>query len=89
MTSVRRIIPLAALVFVLAGCGSTTITLLQTADVHGHVADYDFFRGRNDALGLATVASVVREERRRDGRATRGAGDHRYHPYRCRPAHHT
>lgn len=49
--------------------GSHTLTVLGTADLHGHVRDWDYLRDERyrdawcNAVGLARVATVVRRER--------------------------
>ncbi|MEE6281510.1 bifunctional metallophosphatase/5'-nucleotidase [Georgenia sunbinii] len=47
------------------------LTLLATTDVHGHVYDWDYFRGQpfpeDDSLGLTRVATVVEDVRAEKG----------------------
>lgn len=79
----RRALPAATAAFLLAAlaapaAGQTAdpdrleLTLLATTDVHGHVYDWDYFRGQpfpaDDTLGLTRVSTVVE-----DVRAAKGA----------------
>lgn len=44
----------------------TTLTLLETSDLHGHLYPWDFFGQREAPQGLAVVAAIVRQERAAD-----------------------
>jgi len=43
--------------------GKTTITLLETTDVHGNIYPYDYFKGEEDKRGLAQAAALVKKYR--------------------------
>ncbi|GAA2174820.1 5'-nucleotidase C-terminal domain-containing protein [Agrococcus versicolor] len=51
--------------------GGVTLTLMATTDVHGHVADWDYFRDApypaEDALGLARIGTAIDEVRAEQG----------------------
>jgi 2',3'-cyclic-nucleotide 2'-phosphodiesterase/3'-nucleotidase len=40
-----------------------TITLLSTTDIHGHIEPFDYFANKTSNLGLAKIATLVREVR--------------------------
>jgi len=46
--------------------GPVDLTFLHTSDVHGHIANWDYFADREADLGLTLVAGIVREERKAD-----------------------
>lgn len=45
--------------------GQVTITLLATTDLHGNLYPVDYYTDRSVPRGLAKVATLIREERRR------------------------
>lgn len=45
-----------------------SLTILATSDLHGHICNWDYVRAEPSPLGLATVATIVNEERRKDPR---------------------
>lgn len=51
--------------------GGVTLTLMATTDVHGHVADWDYFQNApyaaEDALGLARIGTAIDEVRAEQG----------------------
>ncbi|MFC7430056.1 MULTISPECIES: bifunctional metallophosphatase/5'-nucleotidase [unclassified Agrococcus] len=51
--------------------GGVTLTVMATTDVHGHVADWDYFRNApyeaEDALGLARIGTAIDEVRAEQG----------------------
>ncbi|MGQ9662379.1 MAG: bifunctional metallophosphatase/5'-nucleotidase [Kiritimatiellia bacterium] len=42
------------------------ITILHTSDIHGHIFNWDYARNTTADLGLATIASLIAQERARD-----------------------
>ena len=42
------------------------ISLLVTTDLHGNILPYDYFTGRPAERGLAKIATLIREERKRN-----------------------
>jgi 2',3'-cyclic-nucleotide 2'-phosphodiesterase/3'-nucleotidase len=44
----------------------TTVVILSTSDLHGHVYNWDFFGNSEEDQGLATVATLVEQERAAD-----------------------
>ena len=42
------------------------ITILETSDIHGFIADWDYFQDRPYDQGLVKVATVVQQEREQD-----------------------
>ena len=46
-----------------AGASSVTITLLSTTDSHGHIMPWDYYTNRPADLGLAKIATLVKEQR--------------------------
>ncbi len=46
--------------------GPTTITILETSDVHGHIYNWDFFGNKPYDQGLAMVSTIVKQERSAD-----------------------
>ncbi len=52
-----------------AAAEETTVTLLHTTDLHGHVAPTEDYRDRPAAHGLARVYTLIQEERARDPEA--------------------
>jgi 2',3'-cyclic-nucleotide 2'-phosphodiesterase / 3'-nucleotidase len=47
------------------GVERVQVSLLATTDVHGHLLPYQYSTGKEEALGLAKVSSLVRKERER------------------------
>ncbi len=45
------------------------LTLLSTTDLHGHVLPEDYFTGKPAELGLAKIATLIRDQRREDPHA--------------------
>lgn len=43
-----------------------TITILETSDIHGHLANWNFFTGKKEAQGLVLAASIIKKERKKD-----------------------
>ncbi|MBL8179466.1 MAG: 5'-nucleotidase C-terminal domain-containing protein [Bryobacterales bacterium] len=57
--------------FLLLFCGAAfaqpvRISLLVTTDLHGNILPYDYFTARPAERGLAKIATLIREERRRN-----------------------
>ena len=46
-----------------ADTGEVHITILGTADVHGHIMNYDYYGVRTYTQGFATVSTMVKEVR--------------------------
>lgn len=44
----------------------TTITIIETSDVHGNIYNWDFFAEKEYAQGLAMVSTLVEKERKAD-----------------------
>ncbi|RMF02396.1 MAG: bifunctional metallophosphatase/5'-nucleotidase [Chloroflexi bacterium] len=44
----------------------TTVTILETSDVHGHIYNWDFFGNAEKDQGLAIVSTLVEQERAAD-----------------------
>ncbi len=44
----------------------TTITILETSDLHGHLYNWDFFGNAEKGQGLAVVSPLVKQERAAD-----------------------
>ncbi len=44
----------------------TTITILETSDLHGHLYNWDFFGNAEKEQGLAVVSTLVKQERAAD-----------------------
>ncbi|MEW5957502.1 MAG: 5'-nucleotidase C-terminal domain-containing protein [Chloroflexota bacterium] len=44
----------------------TTITILETSDLHGHIYNWDFFGNKEADQGLAVVSTLVKQERAAD-----------------------
>ena len=44
----------------------TTIVILSTSDLHGHLYNWDFFGNEENPQGLATVATLIKQERAAD-----------------------
>ncbi len=57
-------IPLAA--FPAHAAGPTSITILSTSDLHGHLYNWDFFGNSEEDQGLAVVSTLVEQERAAD-----------------------
>lgn len=49
-----------------AAAEPVSLTVLYTADLHGHIPPLDFVRGTHVPWGLALCADLIRKERRRD-----------------------
>ncbi len=71
----RRILSLilvACFLVLLSGPGManaqepTTITILETSDLHGHIYNWDFFGNKEADQGLAVVSTLVKQERAAD-----------------------
>lgn len=59
-------IGIAALIFVASLSAQTAkVTILATTDLHGNIYPYDYFTQKPAALGLAKIATLVAEERKR------------------------
>jgi 2',3'-cyclic-nucleotide 2'-phosphodiesterase/3'-nucleotidase len=58
------VIPLSALP--VHAAEPVTITILETADLHGHIYNWDFFGNSEYAQGLAIVSTLVKQERAAD-----------------------
>jgi 2',3'-cyclic-nucleotide 2'-phosphodiesterase/3'-nucleotidase len=41
----------------------TTITILETSDIHGHIYNWDFFGNREYDQGLAVASTIIKQER--------------------------
>ncbi len=46
------------------GAERRRITILSTTDLHGHIYPEDYFTEKPDALGLAKIATLIREQRK-------------------------
>jgi 2',3'-cyclic-nucleotide 2'-phosphodiesterase/3'-nucleotidase len=57
---------LAALLTSAAFAETAQITLLVTTDLHGNILPYDYFTARPAERGLAKVATLIHQERRRN-----------------------
>jgi 2',3'-cyclic-nucleotide 2'-phosphodiesterase/3'-nucleotidase len=44
----------------------TTITILETSDLHGHIYNWDFFGNQESDQGLAVVSTLIKQERAAD-----------------------
>jgi 2',3'-cyclic-nucleotide 2'-phosphodiesterase/3'-nucleotidase len=44
----------------------TTITILETSDLHGHIYNWDFFGNSEEDQGLAILSTLVKQERAAD-----------------------
>lgn len=44
----------------------TTITLLESSDIHGHIYNWDFFGNKEYDQGFAIVSTIVKQERAAD-----------------------
>jgi 2',3'-cyclic-nucleotide 2'-phosphodiesterase/3'-nucleotidase len=44
----------------------TTIIILETSDLHGHIYNWDFFGNTEEDQGLATVSTLIKQERAAD-----------------------
>lgn len=51
---------------VLAAEEETTITILETSDLHGMIYNYDYAADMETNYGLAKIATVIKEERKKD-----------------------
>lgn len=62
MNAVRRLAPLLALLLALpaAASGRTTVTVLETSDLHVSLLPWDYARGAEGNWGLARVATRIR-----------------------------
>jgi 2',3'-cyclic-nucleotide 2'-phosphodiesterase/3'-nucleotidase len=69
--AVRFIVSLC-LLWILSGVNfataqsTTTITLLQTTDLHANLVAWDYYTGQNAEWGLAKVATLIKQERALD-----------------------
>jgi 2',3'-cyclic-nucleotide 2'-phosphodiesterase/3'-nucleotidase len=44
----------------------TTLTILETSDLHGHIYNWDFFGNQESDQGLAVVSTLIKQERAAD-----------------------
>jgi 2',3'-cyclic-nucleotide 2'-phosphodiesterase/3'-nucleotidase len=44
----------------------TTLTILETSDLHGHIYNWDFFGNQESDQGLAVVSTLIKQEREAD-----------------------
>ena len=59
----RGLIPILLCAAAMLPAQTVTITVLATTDMHGHLVPVDYVTGQPAALGLAKIATLVRESR--------------------------